>query len=324
MMSFAMLTAIASVRGQSSPKQRYSLYTPEESLMAETLTSTATNPSVAYEYIWFNGEPVAQIETATGATHYYFNDHLGAPLLATSATGTVDWRVEREPYGKSYVRLGADWHQPLGLPGQESTESFDREYNVFRWYRSAWSRYTQPDPKGIRGSANLFEYGFANPMLYSDPLGLRAQVCCRKLAPPVDFARHCFIRIDPDETWALHTKPATTAHFIRSVFDPTTTATVERGDDFDKGFDPSDSCGPWSSSCGDADACVRNAARHYPSPIPYDPFGTNSNTFAKTIAARCGLKSPSVVTSRKPWHTDPVPGWDRSSPPMGSGTSGGW
>lgn len=26
-----------------------------------------------------------------------------------------------------------------------------REYNIFRWFRSAWGRYTQADPIGIGG-----------------------------------------------------------------------------------------------------------------------------------------------------------------------------
>jgi hypothetical protein len=51
----------------SGTKNRYSLYTPELSLMAETAMTTATNPEVAYEYVWFGGTPLAQIETATYA-----------------------------------------------------------------------------------------------------------------------------------------------------------------------------------------------------------------------------------------------------------------
>jgi hypothetical protein len=58
---------------------RYSLYTPELNLMAETEQTTASAPAIAYEYIWFGGQPVAQIETATNHVHYDFNDHLGTP-----------------------------------------------------------------------------------------------------------------------------------------------------------------------------------------------------------------------------------------------------
>ena len=126
--------------------QRYYLYSPELQLTAETALTTGAK-TVEYEYVWFNGEPLAQIDTSTGGIAYYFNDHLGAPILQTDATGTVVWRVERDPYGERYAtRVGADRHQPLGLPGQEYDASSDRQYNIFRWYRPSWGRYTQPDP----------------------------------------------------------------------------------------------------------------------------------------------------------------------------------
>jgi RHS repeat-associated protein len=110
---------------------------------------------------------------ASGAAHYYFNDHLGAPVLQTDASGTVVWRVERDPYGERYAtRVGAERHQTLGLPGQEYDPSSDRQYNIFRWYRPSWGRYTQPDPIDLNGGINLFAYVDARPTRGVDPLGL--------------------------------------------------------------------------------------------------------------------------------------------------------
>jgi RHS repeat-associated protein len=213
----AMLIGSPAIAPQDTgaTKQRYSLYTPELSLMAETATRTTTNPPIAYEYVWFNGEPLAQIETATGVTHWYFNDHIGAPVLTTSSTGAVDWRVEREPYGNSYVRTGADRHQPLGLPGQEAHESVDRQYNLFRWYRSSYGRYSQVDPLSYGGGGVFLElpnrsgfawlhattqtgtfdrtkqeysYVSARPTAWADPLGLAYWLCEAKLASPTPVA----------------------------------------------------------------------------------------------------------------------------------------
>ncbi|MHB9124268.1 MAG: RHS repeat domain-containing protein, partial [Thermoanaerobaculia bacterium] len=156
---------------------RSSFYTPELQLMAETAYSTEAAKPVAYEYVWFAGQPVAQIETATGAVHWYFNDHLGTPVLQTGASANVVWRVEREPYGKIVAhRAGASRHQPLAFPGQEEGEG-DLAYNLFRWYRTAWGRYTQADPLGI-GRSNplglrlLFAYADQEPVGHVDQLGL--------------------------------------------------------------------------------------------------------------------------------------------------------
>jgi RHS repeat-associated protein len=158
----------------SSPSDahRYSIYTPELNLMAETEQTTAATPAVAYEYIWFGGQPVAQVDTATNTTHWTFTDHLGTPILQTNASGAVDWRVEYEPYGTTTtIRMGATRHQPLRFPGQEHDEAAaDSTYNIFRWYTSSLGRYTQVDPLDMPGQE--YAYGSENPFRYTDRLGL--------------------------------------------------------------------------------------------------------------------------------------------------------
>ncbi|HXG58218.1 MAG TPA: RHS repeat-associated core domain-containing protein [Thermoanaerobaculia bacterium] len=161
--------------------ERHSLYTPELHLTAEATVSAGIS-TIEYEYVWFAGQPVAQIATATNEVSYYFNDHLGTPLLQTSSTGAVVWRVEREPYGKIFTtRVGAGRHQPLSFPGQEDDGSSDRSYNIFRWYRSSWGRYTQADPIGLRGGMNLYGYALQNPQKFIDPEGLKSK--CSKACP---------------------------------------------------------------------------------------------------------------------------------------------
>ncbi len=74
----------------------------------------------------------------------------------------------------------AEQHQPLRLPGQEAEQLnlgnnglTERFYNVFRWYRPNWSRYTQPDPIGLDGGLNLYSYADDDPVGLADPGGLR-------------------------------------------------------------------------------------------------------------------------------------------------------
>lgn len=188
---------------------RYSLYTPELNLMAETETTTASAPALAYEYIWFAGQPVAQVDTTTSTTHWTFTDHLGTPILQTDVCGAVDWRAEYEPFGSIFsLRTGSTRHQPLRLPGQESENiSPDRSYNIFRWYRAGWGRYTQADPVGIGGrgidlrgrwqnyshsstasgsafellerrhAKALYDYAEGNPVSNTDRVGLKPYKC---------------------------------------------------------------------------------------------------------------------------------------------------
>jgi RHS repeat-associated protein len=144
--------------------RRHSLYSPELHLLAETAIATATSPAIEYEYVWFAGQPLAQI-SSTGAIDWYFNDHLGTPILQTDAEANLTWRVEYDPYGTVFAtRTGADKHQPLRFPGQENDGSAELSYNIFRWYRSSFGRYTSPDPVTLgmlSGGTPPGEYGIS-------------------------------------------------------------------------------------------------------------------------------------------------------------------
>lgn len=64
--------------------------------------------------------------------------------------------------------------QPLRFPGQQvtySTAAGEENYNIFRWHRSGWGRYTQEDPFEQPGKE--YAYALGNPILYTDALGLK-------------------------------------------------------------------------------------------------------------------------------------------------------
>ena len=152
-------------------EQRYTFYSPELSLIAETASSTTSAPPIAYEYIWFAGQPLAQIDNTTSEISWYFNDHLGTPLLQTDNAGHIVWRAEYEPYGSVYaIRRGEARHQPLRFPGQTAEDGTDVYQNVFRWYRPWMGRYTQADP--VRFTSAAYLYADANPLVMIDPRGL--------------------------------------------------------------------------------------------------------------------------------------------------------
>jgi len=72
------------------------------------------------------------------------------------------------------MRKGARTDQPLRFPGQElamTWEGTEENYNVFRWYRAGWGRYTQPDPMGAAGSLDTYGYVDGDPVNEIDPMG---------------------------------------------------------------------------------------------------------------------------------------------------------
>jgi RHS repeat-associated protein len=134
------------------------------------------------EYLWFTDQPVAQFFTDSSfPTRYTFTDHLGTPILQTDAAATVVWRAEYEPYGSIYAYRTGDASDPqaLRLPGQEYEDSLpSQSYNIFRWYRSEWGRYTQSDPIKLKGGLNLYTYTDDNPISHFDPKGLKCSQSC--------------------------------------------------------------------------------------------------------------------------------------------------
>jgi hypothetical protein len=148
-------TAQLAVAAIAAGARQFFLYTPEMNLLAETELSTSTHPLISNEYLWWNGHPIAQVDS-TGVTSWTFTDHLGTPILQTSAQQGIVWRAEYEPFGEVYALRSYDRHQPLRLPGQEAEQLglgengvTDRSYNVHRWYRGEWGRCTQADPINI-------------------------------------------------------------------------------------------------------------------------------------------------------------------------------
>lgn len=167
----------------AEPTTNVYFYTPELAMLNIIAPSTGRTADV----IWFGFRPVADHEGS--ALRYTFTDHLGTPILQTTTNAALAWQVEYEPFGSAYARRAgvADDDQPLRFPGQQvsfTTGVGEENYNIFRWYRSGWGRYTQADPLGRdafapererkRTARALYEYASDNPQRYIDPLGLKS------------------------------------------------------------------------------------------------------------------------------------------------------
>jgi RHS repeat-associated protein len=228
--SIAALASVSRVPQQTAlhPTQ-YFFYSPEKNLLSHTaIHAGGGRPAVSTDYIWFGGMPVAEETLAPAATHFTFSDYLGTPFMQADLSGTVTWRVEYEPFGDVWsARAGDIAAQRLRFPGQEYDEQTpERAYNIFRWYRQGWGRYSQSDPLGRAGDRHAYTYGNGNPLVYLDALGLKSRKspeqmdCCelmekmRRLTEHLDKKRREF----KNSRKALRrgTKVRTTAQLIAS------------------------------------------------------------------------------------------------------------
>jgi RHS repeat-associated protein len=113
--------------------------------------------------------------------------------------------------------LRIDWHTRFEVDDSylegPSVRSENRVYYYrARYYDSATGRFINEDQLGFDGdSANFFAYALSSPTNYTDPEGLKTEVCCRPLRNFVGKAtgkNHCYIRITPKsgppKTLGLH------------------------------------------------------------------------------------------------------------------------
>ncbi len=183
------IISLGSITIEDPPPAELFFYTPELKMLNVV---SPTYGRVA-DVIWFGSRPVADHDEST--VRYTFTDHLDTPILQTVSNGAVVWRVEYEPFGNVYALRAGDAadDQPLRFPGQQvayNTGSGEETYNVFRWYRSGWGRYTQADPIGIHGGLNLYAYVNGQPTAHTDRFGLAGDLAMETISPVAQLLAH--------------------------------------------------------------------------------------------------------------------------------------
>ena len=101
------------------------------------------------------------------------------PRLATNASQTVVWKLPpHEPFGTAQAQQDPDQDGmatdiPLRFAGQVFDADTGLHYNYFRDYDPWTGRYIQSDPIGLAGGPNGYLYAGANPLSFTDPMGLK-------------------------------------------------------------------------------------------------------------------------------------------------------
>jgi RHS repeat-associated protein len=294
-------------------KTRRSVYSPELHLLGQSdWAAFALDGFYGTEYVWFADQPVAQVSSdSSQSTRYTFTDHLGTPILQTDAAAAVVWRAEYEPYGSVYTYRAGDAGDPQALrfPGQEAPESglSNDEYNIFRWYRSGWGRYTQTDPIGLSGGLNLFQYAASAPFTYSDHNGLVCGVTVWTQEQEVDMSEgwengfkrswgHRWVEWPGGSAgfWPGIRPAGPTASVPGSVHSPDKKAQKHTSDETSQDTYFAQPQRGKCTNCGAVLTCLSNFAKTYSS--DYCLLSNNCRSFVDQALALCGLTTESPAS----------------------------
>ena len=106
--------------------------------------------------------------------HLYHCDHRGLPLALISEDDNTAWSAEYDEWGNQLNEENPHHlHQPYRMPGQQYDKESGLYYNRHRYYDPLQGRYITPDPIGLRGGWNMYQYPL-NPIQVIDPMGLDA------------------------------------------------------------------------------------------------------------------------------------------------------
>lgn len=148
--------------------ERYN-YGPGNQLLSEY---GATNR----EYVYFDGIPVANIDTQGGTTSiaYVTADESDTPRAVVDGSGSIlwAWPYEGNPWGELQpVTNGYTYN--LRFPGGYFDQESGLIYNIQRYRDPNSGRFSQVDPTGLTGGINPYVALSNSPLDRIDPDGLR-------------------------------------------------------------------------------------------------------------------------------------------------------
>ena len=132
------------------------------------------------EIVYFGDRPVATPSIVGTEFNYIHTDQLGTPRLVTDQNLITVWRWDSTPFGETTVSSPLTVFN-LRFPGQYYDQETGLHQNYFRTYDPSTGRYITSDPIGLEGGLNTYLYVGGNPIIYSDPSGLKTVQCTKPL-----------------------------------------------------------------------------------------------------------------------------------------------
>ena len=142
----------------------------------ELTHDTATGAVTGQRYYSFHGRTVAvRTGAGTAAVTYLFGDHHGTGDVQIGATTSAVTLRRTTPYGEDRTQTGT-WIGDKGFVGGTEDNAIGLTHLGARDYDPALGRFISVDPlldDGDPRQLNAYQYGYNNPLAYSDPDGLR-------------------------------------------------------------------------------------------------------------------------------------------------------
>jgi RHS repeat-associated protein len=119
-------------------------------------------------------------KSGTNKVLYFHNDLSGKPeALSSAEQGQLIWRASYKVWGNTITEEWAGEYaqvdmrtvaQNIRFQGQYLDPETGLHYNTFRYYDPDIGRFTTPDPIGLAGGLNLYQYA-PNPISWIDLWG---------------------------------------------------------------------------------------------------------------------------------------------------------
>lgn len=163
----------------------------------DNLIAEITDSQLSALYLYGPGvdEPIAMVrdlnkdlDFSENEIFYYVKDHLNSVYLLTDKNAIPVQRYSYTAYGKTKVEKLNESSKLIKNPFAFTSREWDEEFDLYnfraRYYSPNIGRFIQEDPIGWKaGNGNFYNYVSNNPINFSDPSGLKTEICSAPFQP---------------------------------------------------------------------------------------------------------------------------------------------
>jgi RHS repeat-associated protein len=131
-------------------------------------------------YVYALGKHLARVDGVLGdpvaKKYWYSTDHLGSVRVVTDDTGAVVFQADHLAFGQRFGenKIDSEFEEDdLGFTGKGFDADTGLYYFNARWYDADTGRFISEDPAMDPNNPNLYSYCANNPLINTDPTGLK-------------------------------------------------------------------------------------------------------------------------------------------------------